>query len=124
MPARLALVCAALLAGCAPVVFLTAADAGLPLTLAVGDRIVIRLASNRTTGSGWRVAGITVDAIRQLGEASYVPDLPGAVGRGGIEELVLRAVAPGAGTLLLVYDRPFEPGAAPAETFAVPVTVR
>ncbi len=137
MPARLALVCAALLAGCAPApgasspsdeapaVSLTVEDAGRPVVLAIGQRVVVSLEANRTTGYGWSVADAAGGALVQEGEATYLEDPPrvGEVGVGGMEEVTLRAARAGTGTLLLVYRRPSEADVAPAEAFSAPVTV-
>ncbi len=138
MPVRLALVCTALFAGCAPapgasspsdeasVVLISAEDAGQPVTLDVGQRVVVSLEANRTTGYGWSVADAAGGALVQEGETAYLadPSQPGMVGVGGMEEVTLRAARAGAGTLRLVYRRPFEPDTEPAETFSAPVTVR
>ena len=140
MPARL-LVLAALLAGCAPApdassssdgasrVSLTATDAGRPQALAVGQRVTVTLASNPTTGYRWALADSANGALARDGNAAYTQEpspagsLPVA-GRGGTETWAFRAVRAGSGALRLVYGRSFEPGAAPAETFSVPVVVR
>ncbi len=140
MPARL-LVLAALFAGCSPApdassspdgasrVSLTAADAGRPQTLAVGQRLTLTLASNPTTGYGWALADSAGGALARDGAPAYVQDPspaggPPMAGRGGMATWTFRAARAGSGTLRLDYGRSFEPGTAPAETFSVPVVVR
>ncbi len=141
MSARL-LVLAALFAGCSPApdassssdgasrVSLTAADAGGPQTLAVGQRITVTLASNRTTGYRWALADSANGTLARDGDPTYVQDPspasdPPVVGRGGAETWAFRTARAGSGTLSLVYRRPFDSdGTAPAETFSVPIAVR
>lgn len=138
MPIRL-LVLAALFAGCSPApgtssggasrVSLTAADAGRPQSLAVGQRLTLTLASNPTTGYRWALADSAGGALARDGAPAYVQDPspaggPPLAGRGGIQTWTFRAARAGAGTLRLDYGRSFEPAATPAETFSVPVVVR
>ncbi len=140
MSARL-LVLAALFAGCTPApdassssdgasrVALTAADDGRAQTLAVGQRVTLTLTSNPTTGYRWALADSGGGARARDGDAVYTQDPspagePPMAGRGGSETWTFRAARTGSGTLRLAYGRSFEPSAAPAETFSVPVVVR
>ena len=140
MSARL-LVLTALAAGCSPApdasshsdgasrVSLTAADAGRPLALRVGQRVTLTLAANPTTGYRWALADSADGALARDGDRVYTQDPapadgPPVAGRGGTETWTFRAVRAGVGTLRLDYGRSFEPEAAPAETFSVPAAVR
>lgn len=131
--ARLFVVAAALaLAGCAsappgtPDVSVTSTDRGREMVLTTGQRLVVSLAANPTTGYQWTVTDGAEAVLASVGEHVYTQDAaaPGMVGVGGTDVWTFTATQPGRGTLRLAYGRSFEPGEAPAETFEVPVTVR
>jgi inhibitor of cysteine peptidase len=105
---------------------ITETDADSTLQLALGGQLIVALASNPTTGFSWS-AGETSDAALVLqGEPRYAP--PGSttavVGAGGTEIFTFRAEMPGRANLVLEYRRPFEPDAAPEQTFRVTVEIR
>ena len=142
MPARLALLAAALLTvtGCtastgdpAPgtppagaTVALDGSVNGRAVRLAVGQRVTVTLDANPTTGYGWALADSAGGALARDGAPVYTQDpaAPGMAGVGGEQVWTFRAVRAGAGTLRLDYGRSFEPDAEPAETFSAPVEVR
>lgn len=127
----LAALCLAILSSCtsapsrdgAP---LTSADNGKAVTLSVGDPLVIRLTANHTTGYQWVVVQDGGAVLKQTGESEYQldPAGPGIVGSGGEEIWRFKAAAAGEATLKLGYQRPWEKGAEPAQTYSVRVTVK
>ncbi len=93
---------------------------GAAVSLWKGERIMILLPGNPTTGYQWdatKEPGI----LERLREPEYRPEgkVPGA---GGIFLFRYRARESGEGTLTLVYRRPWE--GTPAETFSLRVKVR
>ncbi|MFC3550226.1 protease inhibitor I42 family protein [Lysobacter cavernae] len=106
---------------------LTAADSRVPVQVTVGQVFVVRLPSNASTGYSWAwdqaaAAGVIV----QDGEpamAGVNPD-PQTVGSGGTQTWRFRAAAAGQGELRLDYRRPWETGAAPAQTVRWQIQVR
>lgn len=109
----------------AKVVLTKDADGGTA-TLRPGQKLVVRLAGNPTTGYRWEVGELKGEAIEQVGEAEYVPDEApeGRVGVGGTFIFTFRAVEPGRSALRLVYRRPWEKGKDPARTFSATVEVK
>jgi predicted secreted protein len=99
-----------------------ASSNGKSLSLKPGDRLVVRLPGNPSTGYRWDVARLPA-SLRALG-TSYETrkTTPPMAGQGGI--FVYRfAARPGRGTLRLVYHRPWEKQAPALKTFFVGVTV-
>ena len=105
---------------------LTEADNGKTVNLNVGEMLVVRLASNPSTGYSWETKGLNTQILEQVGDAVFEsPDTPpDLVGAGGTMVLTFKALQPGTTTLTLVYHRPWETDVAPLQTFSVTVTVR
>jgi len=99
---------------------------GKTVTVAKGQRIVIRLAGNPTTGYSWALAKLEGDAVEQVGKVQYEPKrVPrGIVGSGGTFRFTFKAVKLGKATLRLAYRRPWEKKKPPAETFTLTVQVK
>ncbi len=124
------LLCAALVVpfavgGCptvTPTIFaLTANDSGTTVDAAVGDRVLIFLAANPTTGYTWQqTAGDTT--ILDLVSDTFVPTSSAVVGGGGVEFFRYDVIATGSTTLTLSYVPPG--GGEAAETFSVTVNAQ
>ncbi|WP_034074554.1 protease inhibitor I42 family protein [Pseudomonas aeruginosa] len=103
------------LAGCAgqqkPVVTLDDADDCSPLKLTQGQELVLTLPSNPTTGFRWELRNPAASVLKRLGPEVYSnsEEDSGLVGGGGDE---------------LVYRRPWEKDAEPAESFSCAIQVR
>ncbi|KFF34227.1 protease inhibitor I42 family protein [Pseudomonas paraeruginosa] len=129
-PSRLLLpLSIAVLAGCAgqqkPVVSLDDADDCSPLKLTQGQKLVLTLPSNPTTGFRWELRNPAAGVLRRLGPEVYSnPDDNGLVGSGGESTWRFRAAASGTDRLELVYRRPWEKDAEPAESFSCAIQVR
>jgi predicted secreted protein len=131
------LLAAAVLQGCAPVSFvggghqveLVAADHGHQVNLKMGDTLVVRLSSNRSTGYNWllpqgeAVAGGTLRALEE--EPRYDRNIDGiySVGAGGVEIWEFQTLKAGEGTLKLEYRRSFESGVPPLKVVVFPIRV-
>ena len=103
----------------------TEKDAGQTVQLAVGGKLVVNLNGNVTTGYNWEVRAVDAAVIKPTGSSYKQNDAPpGMVGVPGVQSLAFVAVAPGQTTLQLAYSRPWEKGAAPAQTFQVSVSVK
>jgi inhibitor of cysteine peptidase len=102
---------------------LTEADAGRLVELRVGDKLVITLPGNPTTGFQWKVAAGDPAIVRPSGGPEFEP---AGRGMGSAGKLTLRFDAAGAGQtgLKLIYHRPFEKDTPPAKTFEVTVNVK
>jgi len=102
---------------------LTASDSGSAISVSNGDKIVISLEANPSTGYTWQQApGLDRSVIDFLSEAyEQDPAGYGAVGAGGTDVLMFEAVGAGTTTIALVYQRSGDPTA--ADSFTVNVTV-
>jgi inhibitor of cysteine peptidase len=112
--------------GCSPAkpVNLTSANKGSQVSVNVGDKIVISLEGNPSTGFTWEAQGLDTAIFLQVGEAAFESSDPGLVGAGGTLTLTFKALKAGTASLELVYHRPWETGVAPQDTFSVAVTVK
>lgn len=112
------------LAGCAgqqkPVVTLDDADDCSPLKLTQGQELVLTLPSNPTTGFRWELRNPAASVLKRLGPEVYSnsEEDSGLVGSGGESTWRFRVAASGDDRLELVYRRPWEKDAEPAESFS------
>jgi len=96
---------------------------GSQRTLHRGDRLVVRLPSNPSTGYAWTVPSSTRPTLAPSGR-SYVPPADNErVGAPGTAVLRFRAVVAGKTVLRLSYARAWEKGVPPARTFTLTVRV-
>lgn len=105
--------------GSAPVVV---TESG-PVSLSVGQQMVVEVDANPTTGFEWSVESNSDESVVSLENDEYVAPQDGAVGQGGQEKLTFQALAEGSSEVVLVYRQPFEPDVQPAETVTLDVTV-
>jgi inhibitor of cysteine peptidase len=102
---------------------ITAADAGRPVALRIGQELALNLDSNPSTGYRWFLASTENSVLTSLGKPSYRQGRP-VPGAGGIESWTFRAAQAGAQTLKFEYRRPWEKETPPAKTVFFHVTVR
>jgi predicted secreted protein len=102
------------------------AHAQRTLVLKPGQELVVRLASNPTTGYRWTLGDASVTALAMSATPAYRQDpaAEGVMGAGGVETWRFLAIAPGRAKLSLEYRRPWEHDAAPAEAIVFDVQVR
>ena len=112
-------------AGPSAEVRLTEEDAGSRIELAVGQALVVELASNPTTGYGWQWSSVDATVLKPVGEPEFVQAAAsqGLVGAGGTEVLRFEAAGPGTTTLELSYARPWEQDVEPIQQFTVDIVV-
>jgi predicted secreted protein len=102
-----------------PAAMVTDMASGWPITLQVGQDVMVRLTADRASGMGWKPKGAS-DVLSIPGEPLFEPGGPA----GGTEVYQVKAVKPGLATLAFEYRRTAEPNAAPAKTVSYQVTVR
>ncbi|WP_174184738.1 protease inhibitor I42 family protein [Nocardia barduliensis] len=109
-----------------PVVRVGDADADQQRRLLVGQRLVVALPANPSTGYSWSIARIDSSVVKQDGAADYEPDSaePVAPGAGGTAVWNFVGVAAGVTTLQMEYARPWDQGLTPARTFSLTIEVR
>jgi inhibitor of cysteine peptidase len=108
-------------------VVLTEADAGATLTVPTGARIVVRLASNPSTGYGWTEVAPPGPTLRALGQPAFekTDAASRVVGAPGVQVFRYEVAAPGRARVVLAYARPWEPADTPAAgRFDVTVVAR
>jgi inhibitor of cysteine peptidase len=92
------------------------------VTVAPGDRIVIRIPENPTTGYQWSLRDIP--SLLVLERDEFMPPSQPTPGAGGERVVVLRApagIASGSGEVVLVLQRPWE--TQPADQFHIKVRI-
>jgi inhibitor of cysteine peptidase len=121
-----------LLMGCSPAnhslaqsnpITVPESGAGKNIDARIGQSIVIKLNSNRSTGYRWLLqpgSGV----LESLSDATYTANPSGAAGAGGVESWSFRAQRRGRETLRFDYRRPWENGVQAAKTLSFPVTVQ
>jgi inhibitor of cysteine peptidase len=102
---------------------ITEADADHNVVLAVGQKLVLQLQSNPSTGYSWSLAENETRVLVGLGKPTYRArgTLPGS---GGVETWTLRAAKIGSERLKFEYRRPWEKQLPPAKTLLFLVTVK
>lgn len=107
-----------------PAVTVTDQNNGKDIDLISGETLVVKLASNRSTGYTWTVSGDP--APLTLDKTSYHKSTKSAaaVGSPGVQIFHFSATAAGIATLNLVYRRSWEYNMPPAKTFTLRVNVR
>ena len=113
-----------LLAGCAaPELSLNANHANGRVEVRKNQPFIISLEGNPTTGFAWEVSALDERLLRQSAAPEFTPQND-RIGAGGIQTFHFRAIERGETQLTLVYRRPWETGAPPAQTYAVTIVVR
>jgi inhibitor of cysteine peptidase len=102
---------------------LTEADNGSTVQLRNGEKLVIELAGNPTTGYSWEPVLPGDSIVTQIGQAEFTPE-SNKLGAGGTVSLTFQAIATGQQNLQLVYHRPFESDVAPLHSFTVNLVVK
>lgn len=99
-------------------------DPARPLTVSPGEKFVIVIESNRTTGFSWEIAKPYNENVVTLMGREYLPQKSDLDGAGGKEVWTFTAVSAGQTTIYLKYVRPWEKGIPPKQETAYTVIVR
>lgn len=97
-----------------------AGESGAEIAAAPGDRIIVELPENASTGYRWAVAHLP-DHLELVDDRLAAPRRR-APGAATTHEFVLRALAPGSGRVVLELARPWE-ARAPEQRWTAEVTV-
>jgi inhibitor of cysteine peptidase len=96
-----------------------------PLTLDLGQQLILSLPSNPTTGFRWVLRDGAESVLQSLGPEVYSnPEDAGLVGSAGKSTWRFQTRERGEGRLLLTYQRPWETEVAPAKTFDCELRVK
>jgi inhibitor of cysteine peptidase len=110
-------------AGCAKNMEVDEEMNGGSVVLEQGQTLVLKLASNPTTGYDWEIVDLNGAILEQVGEVDYKSD-SALIGSGGVNTYTFKAVGSGNVKLSLVYHRSWEKDIPPIETFELDVTVK
>jgi inhibitor of cysteine peptidase len=108
-------------------VTISEANSGSDVSIEAGQKLIVSLQSNPSTGYSWFVSQVDSGLLRQTSgrsvrKKSKTPkQMVGAPGR---EVFTFSAEAAGITPLEMEYRRPWEKNVAPARTFSVQVIVR
>jgi inhibitor of cysteine peptidase len=91
--------------------------------LAKGDKLVVKVASNKTTGFSWVVASKENDMLK-WGKSEYQAPEKGKPGAGGTEIFTFTAEKAGEVEIEMHYKRSFEKDKEPAKTYKFKVTIK
>jgi len=112
---------------CSPIrtVRVDAGANGSRISLHPGDRLVITLEGNITTGYQWVILP-NMDGVLELqGEPEYAASTKNLMGAGGVYHFTFKAIKAGTTQLNLKYYRSFEPAdVPPIETFTLDVDIQ
>lgn len=104
---------------------LTEKDDEKLVNLNVGDKLVIKLPGNYTTGYQWIVKGnYDDDVIKEEGKGEYRTEKTDRVGAGGVATFTFKALGAGRTDLYLEYKRSWEKNGEVPEDFEITVVVK
>jgi inhibitor of cysteine peptidase len=106
-------------------VTITDKDKDAKVELAKGDKLLVKLPANPTTGFTWMIAK-EEDKLKSAGKPDYEPADKDkkVVGGGGTQTFTFTAQAAGEVEMELQYKRPFEKDKEPAKTYKFKVTIK
>jgi inhibitor of cysteine peptidase len=106
-------------------VTITDKDKDAKIELAKGDKLLVKLPANPTTGFTWMIAK-EADKLKSAGKPDYEPADKDkkVVGGGGTQIFTFTAQAAGEVEMELQYKRPFEKDKEPAKTYKFKVTIK
>jgi len=97
---------------------------GTDVSLRAGQKLIVTLKSNPTTGYDWQVDEVDESVVKLVTQEFKPASDPNRLGAPGQTELQFQAVAAGATNLRLIYVRSWEEGVKPEDTFQVSITVK
>ena len=101
-------------------------DSGKAIEVNPGERVIVRLASNRTTGYRWSLLTSGAESLTRLAAGEYSQDVgaDGKPGAGGTESWYFQASTSGEEKLRFEYRRPWEENVPAAKSANYSVKVR
>ena len=104
---------------------LTEKNNGDSINLKINDDIEIKLESNPTTGYSWFLNDNVDVTIVSVSDPVFIESEKDKelVGAGGYEIFTIKAISKGKTGIILNYERPWEEGVEPIETFEITISV-
>ena len=107
-----------------PPITVTEQDSGKTIEIAVGQKMLVQLPSNPTTGYRWSVLGNPAPLKFVKSDYATDPRAAGRIGTEGVQTLRFTAKSSGKVELKLGYIRPWEKDVPAAKTFSVTLVVK
>ena len=104
-------------------VTLRGTDTGRTIELKRGDKLIVELEGNPTTGFQWEAMALDTAILKQEGDPEWKTDQPGLLGSEVTCTLKFGVLRAGRTELRLVYHQPWDKETPPAQTFEVTVVV-
>lgn len=92
-------------------------DRVCPLSLNVGQTLIVSLPSNPATGYRWQLREASSELLKSLGPEVFSTQDSNLIGGEGLSTWRFMALEAGQGQLLLAYQRPWEADAEPTDLF-------
>src|SRR5262245_58595488 len=99
-------------------------DTGKKLTIERGQKVIVRLEGNITTGYTWSLARPSDETVLKNLGATFTPGASSVAGTGGTQSWSFEGFGAGVQELLFEYRRPWESGVPPAKAISYTITVR
>jgi inhibitor of cysteine peptidase len=96
-------------------------DSGKTITVSKGGKLIVRLASNPTTGYQWQISSLDQEYLKPVGEPAYELPKTDRIGSGGIQVFTFITLKPGKTMLVLDYERSWEKKRVKSFTVAVQI---
>ena len=100
------------------------AATGTTVDLRAGQKLVVTLKSNPTTGYDWQVDEVDESVVKLVTQEFKPASDPNRLGAPGQTVHEFQAVGAGTTSLRLIYVRSWEEGVEPSDTFQVSITVK
>ncbi len=95
---------------------------GTEVKLAIGESVIVKLASNPSTGFQWELAELTDETVlKQTNQLFSIEGTDPPPGTPGKESWVFEAIGAGTSTISMEYSRPWEGGEKAVEIFTLTV---
>jgi inhibitor of cysteine peptidase len=104
---------------------LTEKNNGDRLNLKINDTVEIKLESNPTTGYSWFLNDNVDETIVSITSPEFMESKKDEelVGAGGYEIFTIKAISKGKTDIILNYERSWEEGIEPLETFEITISI-
>jgi inhibitor of cysteine peptidase len=96
-------------------------DSGKTISVPKGGKLIVRLASNPTTGYQWQISSLDQEYLKPVGEPAYELPKTERIGSGGTQVFTFMTLKPGKTILVLNYERSWEK--IPVKNFTVAVQI-
>jgi len=96
-------------------------DSGKTISVPKEGKLIVRLASNPTTGYQWQISSLDQEYLKPVGEPEYESPKTDRIGSGGTQVFTFITLNPGRTILVLDYERSWEKK--PVKSFTVAVQI-